>query len=352
MSIYLPIAQMSVDVWSLLLLGGMTGILSGVFGIGGGFLMTPLLIFLGIPPPVAVASVANQIIASSTSAFHTHWRRGNVDFRMGVLLLGGGIVGSTFGVWLFSFLKELGQIDLVISIGYVLFLSLIGGSMALESGRTILQQRRDKHRAAVEDAEAAEAELTRDSDTVAHTPDLERGEEGQTEAPPKRLSPMRRFFSHLNIWSRLPFVMRFPRSGLQMSALIPIMLSAVIGVLVSILGIGGGFFMIPAMLYILKMPASVVVGTSLFQVIFVTSNVTILHALTTQTVDVILAVLLLLGSTTGAQLGSRVGLKLPEEYLRAMLASIVLVVAIQLGINLVTTPDHLYSVTFGEAATP
>ncbi len=319
-SLYLPIAQMSVDMVLLLFLGGMTGILSGLFGVGGGFLMTPLLIFIGIPPPVAVASVANQIIASSVSGFHSHWRKGNVDFRMGGLLLLGGLMGSTVGVWIFSFLKGLGQIDLVISVSYVLFLSLIGGTMAIESGRVIYRKRH-----------AAKHTVMAEGTTISSCAVI---------ASPPVIAPKKQPFAFL------PFVMQFPKSQLEMSVLVPVGVSAIIGVLVSLLGIGGGFFMIPAMLYILKMPASVVVGTSLFQVIFVTSNVTFLHAMTTQSVDIVLAGLMLIGSSIGAQFGTRFGLKLPEEYLRAMLAGIVLMVALRLGINLVSTPDNIFSMQF------
>ncbi len=335
MTIYLPIAQMSIDVFALLLLGGATGILSGLFGVGGGFLMTPLLIFIGIPPAVAVASVANQIIASSISGFHTHWRKGNVDFKMGILLLSGGLVGSTLGVWIFSFLKNLGQIDLVISIGYVLFLSIIGGTMALESARTIQKQRKAERTllAQEENTTPETADTSHDRD-ILDIPTPHVSGDGATSTKKARTA-----------FASLPFTMYFPRSNLEMSIIVPLVLSATIGILVSILGIGGGFFMIPAMLYLLKMPASVVVGTSLFQVIFVTSNVTLLHAMTTQTVDIILAGLMLIGSSIGAQVGSRVGFKLPEEYLRGLLAVIVLLVALQLGTNLVVTPDNLYTLT-------
>ncbi|NET71448.1 MAG: sulfite exporter TauE/SafE family protein [Sphaerospermopsis sp. SIO1G2] len=328
MTLYLPIAQMSIDVFTLLMLGGVTGVLSGMFGVGGGFLMTPLLIFIGIPPAVAVASMANQIVASSISGFHTHWRKGNVDFRMGGLLLIGGLCGSSLGVWIFSFLKALGHIDLVISIGYVVFLSAIGVTMACESGLTILRKRRQKQRP---------LPPQETHPTAALSPSQRPSQEVQT------VSRIERIYN--NPFPSMPLIVSFPRSQLEMSIIVPLLLSALIGVLVSILGIGGGFFMIPAMLYILKMPAAVVVGTSLFQVMFVTANVTMLHAISTQSVDIILAGLLLIGSSVGAQIGSRMGLKLPEEYLRAMLAIIVLGVVLRLGVNLVTTPDNLYSIT-------
>jgi uncharacterized protein len=324
---------MSVDVFLLLLLGGVTGILSGVFGMGGGFLMSPLLMFIGVPPAVAVASAANQIIASSISGFYAHWRKGSVDFHIGGLMLFGGVMGSSLGVWIFSLLKGLGQVDLVISVAYVLFLSLIGGSMAVESSRAIgrLQQQR-KDRALLESLRDA---LDRDEDpsSIRDIPVLDIA---PTEPALKLPMP----------W--LPWKRHFPRSGVHMSVLLPIAVSAVIGILVSILGIGGGFFMIPAMLYILRLPASVVVGTSLFQVIFVTANVTFLHAVTTQSVDILLAGLMLIGSAVGAQLGTRLGGKLPAEYLRALLAAVVLLVALKIGMDLFITPDNLFTMTLKE----
>lgn len=300
MLIYLPIAEMTVNVFAVLALGGVTGILSGLFGVGGGFLMTPLLIFLGIPPTVAVATSANQIIASSVSGFLTHWRRGNVDFRMGNVLLGGGVLGSLLGIQIFTTLREVGQIDLVISVLYVLFLGAIGGLMAYEAVRSLLHLRKHKI--------------------------------------------MPRALKHHNMLQRMPWRMRFPRSRLYISALLPLGIGFLIGILVSIMGLGGGFFMVPAMLYLLRMPTSVVIGTSLYQIIFVTANVTILHAVITQTVDMILALLLLTGSVLGAQLGTRLGTRLPAHYFRGMLAALVLGVALKLALDLVITPRNLYSV--------
>ena len=300
MLIYLPIAEMTVNVFTLLALGGITGVLSGLFGVGGGFLMTPLLIFLGIPPTVAVATSANQIIASSVSGFLAHWRRGNVDFRMGNILLAGGVIGSVLGIQLFTLLQEMGQIDLVISLLYIVFLSTIGGLMAYEAIRNLLHLRRHKA--------------------------LPRGRH------------------HHNALQRMPMRMRFPRSRLYISALLPLGIGFFIGTLVSIMGLGGGFFMVPAMLYLLRMPTSVVIGTSLYQIIFVTANVTVLHAVITQTVDLILALLLLTGSVVGAQLGTRLGTKLPTHYFRGLLAALVLAVAIKLALDLFITPTNLYSV--------
>ena len=300
MLIYLPIAEMTVNVFALLALGGVTGVLSGLFGVGGGFLMTPLLIFLGIPPTVAVATSANQIIASSVSGFLTHWRRGNVDFRMGNTLLAGGVLGSILGIQLFTLLQKVGQIDLVISVLYILFLGTIGGLMAYEAIRNLLHLR--KHHA------------------------------------------LPRAMHHHNALQRMPLRMRFPRSRLYISALLPAGIGFLIGILVSIMGLGGGFFMVPAMLYLLRMPTSVVIGTSLYQIIFVTANVTVLHAVITQTVDLVLALLLLTGSVLGAQLGTRLGAKLPAHYFRGLLAALVLSVAIKLALDLFITPASLYSV--------
>lgn len=298
MNVYLPIAEMSLNVFLLLGLGGVTGILSGMFGVGGGFLMTPLLIFIGVPPAVSVSTVANQIIASSVSGFMAHWRRGNVDFKMGTYLLMGGMVGSTLGVALFRWLKQIGYIDLFISVLYVAFLGIVGAMMAGESIRTILKVAKK----------------------VAHD-----------EKTP--------------LASRLPIKVDFPKSKLHISVIMPMVIGLFVGVMVSLMGIGGGFFLIPAMIYLLGMPTAVVIGTSLFQIIFITANVTLLQAITTQTVDVMLAFLLLIGSVVGAQIGSRVGAKLPAEYLRALLAALVLGVAIKLAFGLFTPPSDIFSVS-------
>ncbi len=301
MQIYLPIAEVSVNMFTLLSLGGAVGILSGLFGIGGGFLTTPFLMLLGINPAIAVASSANQIVAASLSGFYAHWARRNVDFRMGTLLLVGGLVGSTIGVFIFQWLKTLGQIDLVIALLYVVFLSSIGSLMAVESLQSMRGKRREKVK----------------SDKI----------------------PLSK---------RLPWQMEFPHSKLVISAWLPIILGFAVGILVSIMGVGGGFFMIPAMIYLLGMPTSVVIGTSLFQIMFITINVTFLHAITTQTVDLMLAILLLLGSTTGAQIGTRIGAKLPADKLRGLLAVMVLAVAIKLGMTLFTPPENIYSVIVEE----
>jgi uncharacterized membrane protein YfcA len=299
MQIYLPIAEISLDVFLLLGLGGLIGFLSGLFGVGGGFLMTPALIFIGVPPPVAVGTEANQIVASSVSGVFAHWQRGNVDFKMGGVLLIGGLIGSSFGVWLFSVLRSVGQIDLVIKLAYVTFLGIIGALMFVESARSLRRRRA---------AAASRGKL------------------------------------HKHTWVHgLPFKMRFRRSKLYISALLPLGIGVFVGVLAAIMGVGGGFIMVPAMIYLLGMPTSVVVGTSLFQIIFVTANVTFLQAYANQTVDVVLALLLLTGAVIGAQIGAKASGKLHGEQLRILLAVMVLGVCIKLGYDLTVTPEDIYS---------
>ena len=300
MYIYLPIAEVSMHIGIIIGLGGGVGFLSGLFGVGGGFLMTPLLIFFGIPPAVAVSTEANQIVASSVSGVLAHMRRGNVDFKMGGILMAGGVIGSTLGVALFSFLREIGQIDLVIQLSYVVFLGIIGALMLTESLRTIVRSRK---------------------------PGSVRGK------------------LHQHNWLHgLPFKMRFRRSKLYISAIPPLSIGAFVGVLAAIMGVGGGFIMVPAMIYLLGMPTSVVVGTSLFQIIFVTANVTLLQSIQTQTVDFILAGLLLFGAVIGAQFGSRAGALLRGEQLRGLLALLVLAVCAKIGYDLVLRPEDLLSV--------
>ena len=299
MQIYLPIAEMSVNALILLGLGGGVGFLSGMFGVGGGFLMTPLLIFNGIPPAVAVATEANQVVAASVSGALAHWRRRNVDVKMGVVLLAGGFVGSSLGVWLFTILRDIGQIDFVISISYVLFLGIIGGLMVIESARAWIRSR-------------------------------------QTAAARRRL--------HQHTWMHgLPFKMRFRTSKLYISALLPLAIGVFVGILAAIMGVGGGFVMVPAMIYLLGMPTSVVVGTSLFQIVFVTANVTLLQAINNQTVDIVLALLLLVGGVIGAQLGAIFGTRLKGEQLRVLLGLIVLVVCGGVAYNLVAVPADLFT---------
>jgi len=299
MQIYLPIAELSLNIFLVLGMGGAVGFLSGLFGVGGGFLMTPLLIFVGIPPAVAVATEANQIVAASVSGVIAHWRRGNVDLKMGLVLLIGGGVGSTLGTFLFRLLREVGQVDLVISISFVVFLGAVGSLMLVESVRMIMRSRRK--------------------------------------------GPRRK--AHVHYWVHgLPFKMRFHKSKLYISVLPPLVVGFAVGLLAAIMGVGGGFIMIPAMIYLLGMPTSVVIGTSLFQIIFVTANVTFLHSVTNQTVDIVLALLLLTGAVVGAQLGARAGVRLRGEQLRALLAMLVLAVCGKLLFDLVVEPGDLYSI--------
>ena len=299
MDVYLPIAEMSVNLFLLLGLGGAVGFLSGAFGIGGGFLMTPLLIFIGIPPAVAVGSEASQILASSFSGTIAHSRRGNVDFRMGIVLVAGGFVGAAFGVWLFALLRQLGQIDVVISLSYVLFLGTVGALMLVESVRAWFRVRARR-------------------DTFSRR--------------------------HRHVWLHgLPLKMRFHKSRLYISAFMPLGLGFFVGVLASIMGVGGGFLMVPAMIYLLGMPTAVVVGTSLFQISFVTAVTTFLHAVNNYTVDVVLALCLIIGGVIGAQFGSSAGAYLRGDQLRILLALIVLVVCTKLGYDLIMPPDDLYS---------
>lgn len=302
MQIYLPIAEVSVNAFLLLGLGGIVGILSGMFGVGGGFLMTPLLFFIGIPPAVAVATEANQIVASSFSGVLAHLRRKSVDLKMGTVLLVGGLIGAAFGVVLFNYLKALGQVDLLVKLCYVVFLGVIGGLMFIESLNAI---RRTK------------------------TPG----------APPKRKN---------HTWIHaLPFKMKFRVSGLYISVIPPLIVGLAVGILAAIMGVGGGFIMVPAMIYLLGMPTKVVVGTSLFQIIFVTAFTTMLHATTNYTVDMVLAVLLLVGGVIGAQIGTRIGAKMKAEQLRILLALMVLAVCGKLALDLLIEPSEIFSIGAG-----
>lgn len=298
MQVYLPIAEVSVNAFLLLGLGGMVGILSGMFGVGGGFLLTPLLFFIGIPPAVAVATQAPQIVASSFSGVLAHLKRRTVDLTMGTVLLLGGLVGSALGIWLFNYLRALGQVDLLVTLTYVVFLGVIGGLMLIESLRTLLRSKR------------------------------------QGALPPRR--------KHTWVHA-LPFKMKFRVSGLYISVIPPLLVGVLVGVLVAIMGVGGGFIMVPAMIYLLGMPTKVVIGTSLFQIIFVTAFTTLLHAVTNQTVDMVLAVMLLIGGVIGAQVGAQIGVKLKAEQLRILLALLVLGVCGKLALDLLLTPNELYS---------
>lgn len=303
MQIYLPIAGMSVDALLILGMGGLVGFLSGLFGVGGGFLMTPLLIFIGIPPAVAVGTQANQLVGASLSGALGHWRRANVDVKLGVVMLIGGLVGTVIGVWIFGLLQSIGQIDTAISLAYVLFLGVIGSMMLVESLRAMLRRRR---------ASGGRGKL------------------------------------HRHMWLHgLPLKMRFHRSKLYISALLPVAIGAVGGILVAIMGIGGGFLLVPAMIYLLNMPIGLVAGTSLFQIIFTTAIATLLQAATNQTVDVVLAFLLLVGGVIGAQLGTRVSGRLRADLARLMLALMVVAVASRLLWDLVVRPADFFSITSG-----
>ncbi|MBW8269352.1 sulfite exporter TauE/SafE family protein [Caldovatus aquaticus] len=292
MQVYLPIAEMSVDALLLLGIGFGVGWLSGLFGVGGGFLLTPLLILIGIPAPVAVASGANQTLGASVSGLIAQWRRGNVDWRMGLVLVVGGFTGSALGVQFFVLLRRIGQVDLVVALFYIVVLGIVGALMVMESVRAMLRRRR---------------------------------------AAPARL--------HEHTWLHgLPFKMRFRKSRLYISVIPPLLVGAGIGILSAVMGVGGGFMLVPAMIYILGMPTSVVIGTSLFQVVFVSANVTLLQALQTGAVDIVLVLLLLAGGVAGAQFGAAMGTRLRGEETRALLGLLVLAVAANLLWGLVTPP--------------
>lgn len=302
LQLYLPIAEVSVNALLILGLGGIVGFLSGMFGVGGGFLITPLLLFMGISPGVAVATGANQVVASSISGVLAQLRRKAVDFRMGLVLLAGGMAGSWAGVWLFSYMSDLGQVDLFVQLSYVLFLGLIGGMMFAESLVTLLRAR------------------------------------GAAQGPVRR--------AHVHSWIHgLPFKMRFRASGLYISVLPPLAVGAMVGILAGIMGVGGGFILVPAMIYVLGMPTKVVIGTSLFQIIFVTGFTTIVHAVNSHTVDMLLALLLIIGGVIGAQLGAIAGTRLKAEQLRILLALLVMSVAVKIAFDLLLEPAELYSIT-------
>jgi len=304
MEIYLPVAQLSVN-WAMILgVGAAVGFLSGMFGVGGGFLMTPLLVFYGIPPGIAVATQASHITASSLSGALAQWRRQGVDAKMGTMLLSGGLAGSAIGVYIFRELQRLGQIELVVTASYVVLLGSIGGLMLNESIRAIRKART-----------------------------------GGNAAPTK---------AGLHSWIHgLPLKIRLRRSKLYISVIPPVVLGFLVGVLTAIMGVGGGFIMVPAMIYLLRMPTNVVIGTSQFQILFVTAATTILHATSDQTVDIVLAFLLVIGGVVGVQLGVRVGSQMRGEQLRALLAVLVVGVALRLFIGLVTTPGDIYSIVAG-----
>ncbi|MBB3149052.1 hypothetical protein FHS21_005501 [Phyllobacterium trifolii] len=306
MGIYLPIAEISVNVFVLFFMGAAVGFLSGMFGVGGGFLITPLLIFYNIPPAVAVATGANQVIASSFSGALTHFKRGTLDVKLGSLLVVGGIAGAGVGIYVFVLLRELGQLDLIVSLLYVVFLSTVGGLMLYESLQAMRRTRA-----------------------------------GQ-------LSNLKKPGQH-NWVHRLPFKMRFRASKIYVSIIPVLVLGGAIGFLSSIMGVGGGFIMVPAMIYLLKVPTNVVIGTSLYQIVFVTAFTTVMQATTNQSVDIVLAMLLMTGGVIGAQYGARIGQKLRGEQLRALLAMLVLAVGLRLAIELFVTPDDVYSISIALA---
>lgn len=303
MQIYLPIAEVSVDAFLILGIGGVVGFLSGMFGVGGGFLITPLLFFIGVPPAVAVATGANQVVASSVSGVLAQLKRKAVDFRMGGVLLAGGMAGSAVGIWVFALMTARGQVDLFVQLSYVVFLGLIGAMMLQESLRALLRA-------------------------------------GKAGGAVRR--------GHTHNWVHgLPFKMKFRASGLYISVIPPLMVGALVGFMAAIMGVGGGFIMVPAMIYLLGMPTKVVIGTSLFQIIFVTAFTTVMHAVTSQTVDMMLALMLIIGGVIGAQIGTRVGVRLKAEQLRVLLSLLVLGVSLRIAADLLWRPDELYSVMPG-----
>ena len=309
MYIYLPIALTSVSLWLVVGLGLLVGLLSGLFGVGGGFLMTPLLMMIGIPPTVAAATDANQIVAASASGTLAHTRLGNVDFKMGLLLLVGGFTGGALGVHVIKVLRATGGADFLIKMTYVIMLGVVGGFMFFESLHAMKKQ---KAAASLSEAELKAAE-----------------EKKRAKAKKKGLL------------SSLPFQVRFEKSGVTHSAILPVGLGIFVGVLAAIMGVGGGFLMVPVMIYLLRMPMHVVVGTSLFQIMFTCVEVTFLQAYQNHTVDIVLAILLLAGSTIGAQIGTKLGKKLHGEQLKILLAIIVLGVTVKMILGLVLEPSLL-----------
>jgi uncharacterized membrane protein YfcA len=301
MNIYLPIAEMSVNVAVFLSMGCAVGFLSGMFGVGGGFLLTPLLIFMGVPTAVSVGTGSMQILASSVSGAIAQYRRRNVDIKMGLVLVAGGVVGAAIGVGLVRILRQIGQFDLFVSLSYVLFLGAVGGLMMIESVGTIRRARSG--------------------------------------------NPVTARKTGQHSWVHgLPFKMRFKRSKLYISALPPAAIGAFVGFLAAVMGVGGGFVMVPAMIYLLRVPTSVVIGTSLFQIVFVTAVTTLLQAMQNKTVDVVLAILLIVGGVIGAQLGVIAGARLKGEQLRFLLAALVLLVCLRIAWELIVRPGEIYSI--------
>ncbi|GIX16726.1 MAG: UPF0721 transmembrane protein [Rhodothalassiaceae bacterium] len=306
MSLYFPIAEVAFNIYLIVAIGALVGLLSGMFGVGGGFLITPLLMFLGVPAPVAVATGANLITASSVSGALAHARRGGIDMKMGAILTIGGGAGAVAGAWLFGVLKRLGQLDVVIASTYALLLGTVGALMLLESLAALRRQH---------------------------------GHPDGTRPPPRR--------RHVGLRYALPFRMRFRASRLYISALLPLGVGFVVGVLAAVMGVGGGFLMIPAMIYIIGMPASVVVGTSLFQIVFVTAFATMLHATQTQSVDIMLSAVLVIGAVAGAQYGARLASRVAGVEFRVLLALMVLLVALRMAWSLFVAPETLYRIEWG-----
>ncbi|MCK7610979.1 sulfite exporter TauE/SafE family protein [Roseibium sediminicola] len=307
MQLYLPIAEIPVNIFVIFAMGGAVGFLSGLFGIGGGFLLTPLLIFSGIPPAVSVATVTTQVVASSASAVVNYWRRKAIDLKLASILLAGGVMGSLVGVVLFDVLQSVGQLDLVISLSYVTFLGTIGGLMLFESVRAIRRRK--------------------------------------SGAAPKARKPGQHNWIH-----GLPLKVRFRRSKLYVSVIPVVGLGAIIGFLGTVLGIGGGFMMVPALIYLLRVPTSIVIGTSLFQILFTMAAATVFHAMGTKTVDIVLAMTLMIGGVIGAQFGARMGQNLRGDQLRLLLALLVLGVGLRFAVDLLLVPDDFYSIAIRKGA--